>query len=405
MTPAAQLSFSEVLRIPAVKRLFIAQIVSVFGDFLALFAVVAHVTFNLHGTASQVSMVMVAFLLPLALVSPVAGVFVDKWNLKATMVGSDVIRGLLILSLVFVQSLNAIYLIFFSMAVVSAFFIPAQSVAVRTIAPAAGLMAVNGLMSQAIQGSQIIAPSISGGLVQAIGANLCFLVDALSFFLSAGILLMMPIHRERAAHTAAASVLSSMRDGFRFIFTHSTISFVIISMATGMLAVRAFGTLLSVYVRDVLASSPTAYGILNTLIGVGMIAGTQAITRLGRDIPKQTIVLYGLTLMGVAVLVTALFGLIPTTALGMLLLGFGAAFIMVTSQTLIQQETPREMLGRVSSALMSMMAVSQAMAIFVAGPIAERVGLRNLYLGSAVILLGVGLVGRSKLRAGIVSET
>jgi hypothetical protein len=52
-----------------------------------------------------------------------------------------------------------------------------------------------------------------------------------------------------------------------------------------------------------------------------------------------------------------------------------------------------------------MMAVSQAMAIFVAGPIAERVGLRNLYLGSAVILFGVGLVGRSKLRAGIVSET
>src|SRR5690349_62843 len=112
MTPSAgtPLSFGEVLRISAVKRLFIAQIVSVFGDFLALFAVIAHVTFNLHGTPTQIAMIMVSFLLPLALVSPLAGVFVDKWNVKLTMIGSDVIRGLLILSLVFVHnSLYAIY--------------------------------------------------------------------------------------------------------------------------------------------------------------------------------------------------------------------------------------------------------------------------------------------------------
>src|SRR5215208_2964644 len=208
MSPSAAtpLSFGEVLRIPAVKRLFIAQIVSVFGDFLALFAVVAHVTFNLHGTASQVSMVMVAFLLPLALVSPVAGVFVDKWNVKVTMVGSDVIRGLLILSLVFVNSVDAIYVIFFAMATVSAFFIPAQSVAVRTIAPAAGLLAVNGLMSQAIQGSQIIAPGIAGTLVEVVGANDCFLFDTVSFFFSAAMLMTIPIDRDLAPHTEAKSV-------------------------------------------------------------------------------------------------------------------------------------------------------------------------------------------------------
>jgi MFS family permease len=128
MTPGAAtpLSFSDVLRISAVKRLFIAQIVSVFGDFLALFAVIAHVTFNLNGTPTQISMIMVSFLIPLTLISPLAGVFVDKWNVKLTMVGSDVIRGLLILLLVFVDSINAIYAIFFALATVSAFFIPAQ---------------------------------------------------------------------------------------------------------------------------------------------------------------------------------------------------------------------------------------------------------------------------------------
>src|SRR5436190_17606957 len=170
-TPATPLSFKDVLQIRAVKRLWIAQIVSVFGDFLAIFAVLAYVTFNLHGTPTQVSLILVSFLTPLAIISPIAGVYVDKWNVKATMIASDVIRGLLILTLVFVHNLYAIYGIFFVLAAVSAFFIPAQSVAVRAIVPATGLMAVNALMSQAVQGSQIIAPSLAGGLVQLIGAN------------------------------------------------------------------------------------------------------------------------------------------------------------------------------------------------------------------------------------------
>ena len=89
----APLSFSDVLRMRPVRRLWIAQIVSVFGDFLALFAIISVVTFQLHGTATQVAMVLVSFMAPMAVVSPLAGVFVDRWPLKRTMVASDVIRG------------------------------------------------------------------------------------------------------------------------------------------------------------------------------------------------------------------------------------------------------------------------------------------------------------------------
>lgn len=397
-TPATPLSFRDVLQNSSVKRLWIAQIVSVFGDFLALFAVIAYVTFNLHGTPMQVSMIMVSFMTPLALFSPVAGVFVDKWNLKATMITSDVIRGFLIVALVFVHDLNAIYAIFFVLASVSAFFIPAQSVAVRTITPMAGLMAVNALMAQAFQGAQIIAPSVAGAVVQAIGANSCFVIDAASFFFSAAMVLSIPLHRETHASTRAATVLDSMRAGFRFMFGHPTVAFVILCMTTGMFAVRCFGALLSVYVRDVLSSTSAAFGILNTVIGIGMIIGTQSITRFGRHIAKQNLVVYGLGIMGLAVLLTAAFGLISTTAAGMLIMGFGAAFVMISAQTLVQQETPKEMLGRVMSALMSLNAASQAIAMFLAGPVAERAGIRNLYFVSAAMLLCIGLLGYSKLR-------
>src|SRR5215475_8539309 len=178
-------------------------------------------------------MVLVSFIAPMAIVSPLAGVFVDRWHLKRTMIASDVIRGLLVLALVFVHDMNLIYVILFTMSVVSAFFVPAQSVAVRTLVPMAGLMAVNGLMSQAQQGSLILAPSVAGGLVQLAGANSCFLYDAFSFFFSAALVMTLTIERE-APRTESSAVLESMRQGFNFIFKHSTISFVIISMTAGM---------------------------------------------------------------------------------------------------------------------------------------------------------------------------
>src|SRR5258708_4537127 len=179
-SPASILGFRDVLKNPNIKRLWIAQLVSVFGDFLAIFAVFSVVTFQLHGTPTQVSMILVAFLVPLAVVSPLAGVFVDKWNLKWTMIASDLIRGLLVVALLFVRDLWSIYAIFFLLSTVSSFFIPAQSVALRTLAPPGGLLTANALMQQAVQVSMIVAPALAGVLVEGLGANACFGFDILS---------------------------------------------------------------------------------------------------------------------------------------------------------------------------------------------------------------------------------
>ena len=392
------MSFREVLAIRPVRSLWIAQLVSIFGDFLAIFAVFSVATFQMHGTANQISMILVAFLTPLAILSPVAGVFIDRWNVKATMIASDLIRGVLVLALLFAHNFAAFYGVFLALSAVSAFFMPAQSVTTRTITPTAGLMAANGLMSQAIQGMQIISPAIAGLMVQWLGANACFIFDSVSFFFSAAMVATIAIHREPApAGQGARSILSSLGEGAKFVFTHAAISFVVISMTAGMFAIRCFGALLSVYVRDILRANAALFGTLNSLIGVGMIAGAQFVPRLARKVSKQHLVTYGLGGMGIAVFLTALFSTTATTALAMLGLGFGAAFIMIPSQTLIQQNTPKEMLGRVSSSLMSMLTSSQLIATFLAGPIAQSAGIRNLYYGSAVLLLLIAVIGYRQL--------
>src|SRR5215468_2860416 len=98
---AKQLSFGEVLALRPVRQLWIAQIVSVFGDFLALFAVLSDVSFRLRASAAQVALITVAFLIPFALLGPVAGVFVDRRDARRTMISSDLIRAALVIGLVF----------------------------------------------------------------------------------------------------------------------------------------------------------------------------------------------------------------------------------------------------------------------------------------------------------------
>ena len=96
--PAAPMSFRDVLRIDVMRRVWYAQIVSLFGDFLALFAVIAVVSFTMRGTPNQITGVQIAYMLPLVFVGPIAGVFVDRWPLMPTFVASDLIlAGLAVL--------------------------------------------------------------------------------------------------------------------------------------------------------------------------------------------------------------------------------------------------------------------------------------------------------------------
>ena len=403
-TPATTLGFRDVLAIPPIRRLWLAQLISVFGDFLAIFGVFSVATFRLHATAAEISLILVAFLLPLGLVSPLAGVLVDRWNVKRTMIASDLIRAVLVVFLIFVTDIRHIYAIFFALSTVSSFFIPAQTVTLRTLCPPEGLMAANALMSQAIQVTQIVSPAIAGVLVAGAGPNFCYYFDAASFLFSAFMVSAIAVHRapQPGAQNLRALV-ADLSTGLKFIFTHSAISFVMISMTVGMFAIRCFGALLAVYVRDVLSAGSAMFGILNSLIGVGMIMGTQFVHRFAAQRSKNHLVVFGLLTSGLFILLPAASATVTATVIGMLGLGFGVAFIFIPAQTMLQQVTPAAMLGRVSSSLWSALALTQVAALTLSGSTAQAIGIRNLYFASAAMLVLIAAAGWRKLASQEVS--
>src|SRR5690349_21076530 len=120
--PTVPMTLREVLRLTVMRRVFYAQMVSLLGDFLAIFAVISVVTYRMHGTPAQVTGVQFSYMLPLALLGPLSGVFVDRWPLKPTLIASDLIRAVLVLLLFVSTSIWQIYFILAALSCVSSFF-------------------------------------------------------------------------------------------------------------------------------------------------------------------------------------------------------------------------------------------------------------------------------------------
>ncbi len=388
------MGMKEVLAIPALRRLTLAQLVSVFGDFLAIFAVFSIVSFRLHGSPAQVSGVLVAYMLPQVFVRPLAGVFVDRWNVRRTMILSDLIRAALVVALVYATSIWHIYAVLVSLSIVSSFFGPAQTIGLRSLVPNEGLMSANALMMQAFQVTQILSPGVAALLIKLMSETACFWLDALTFLASATIVSTLPIERKTPGPSKAwSTVTGDLTEGVRFIFTHATLAFTILSMAAGLFAVRCYSALIAVYVRDILHASTGLFGTLGTLVGAGMIAGTQAVTRLGKVRSKEHMMVGGLFLVAAGILCLAIFGNVPVTVAATLALGFGVALVIIPAQALMQGQTPMEMLGRVTSSLMSVLAAAQVAGLMLSGSIAQVVGIRNSYFATSGLLVLIAAVG------------
>ena len=398
------MSMGAVLRISMMRRLWYAQIISVFGDFLALFAVIGVLTFKLHATPQQVTGVSIAYMLPIAVLGVIAGVFVDRWPLKPTMVSSDSLRAALVLLLLFAHQTWHFYAILAAISVVSSFFGPAQGVAIRSAVPLHGLRSANALMQQVMFGMRIIGPAIAAWLVATFGARVCYLADATSFVGSALLIASVPFvahskptpaaPAQPTEQSALTRIWTDMKQGINFIFHHAGLLFVILAMASAMFVVGCFGPLIAVYVRDSLHASANVFGIASALIGAGMLIGINALNALAKNVKNTVLVYAGLSGIALGLLFLTVFTHVWSTMLGDFIIGVAIAGIIIPAQTMMQQETPPALMGRVGSTMMSLIFGAQILGLILSGILANQIGVRYVFAVCAALLATLIIVGR-----------
>ena len=393
------MTFREVLGLTVMRRVWYAQLVSLLGDFLALFAVISVVAYRMHGTPQQVTGVQIAYMLPLALLGPLSGVFVDRWPLKPTLVSSDLIRAGLVLVLSVTTSMWQIYLVLCALSCVSSFFGPAQSVTIRTCVPLHGFISANALMQMGMMGTRVIGPAAAGALVAAFGPRICYALDFASFLVSAALITSVAIVRPPAppraetANNRVQAVVHDMGEGIRFIVHHAAISFVVMAMAAGLFVIGCFGPLIAIYVREWLHANAGTFGMVSAMVGIGMMAGMPVVRRLSGTVPNATLVLAGLAGIGLGALLLGAFTFVPTAMLANFTLGFAFAGVIVPAQTLLQRETPHALMGRISSTVMSVVFFAQLLGLTLSGVLAQVLGVRAVFFLCAAlawVLTGAG---------------
>jgi DHA3 family macrolide efflux protein-like MFS transporter len=396
--PAPTPSYRTVLRNSGYRRLLFGQVISIWGDFLALFAVMDLLAFRLHAGPAAVIMLSFWALLPQAMFSPIAGGLVDRWDFKRTLVGSDFARALLVTPLLFFHQLPVIYVIFMGLGIGSSLFSPARSILMKLLVADEELIAANGLLQQAFLLSRMLAMPAAGLLVAFLGPTGCFRVDIASFLISGLMILSIPVRRPPKPERKWAHFGTDLREGLRFLVGSPALSGMVCALGMALFAGSSMTPLLALYVRDRMPTNSLFFGILAGLVGAGAIAGIQTIPVLRRRFDDFQLVLWGLMTLAGSALLMALLQSEVLVAGGAFGIGFGIGLILTPAQTLLQRRTPLPVLGRVSSAVDAVISLAQLGGMVLSGACAQAAGIRAVFLG-CTLLTGASAIVLKAVRA------
>jgi MFS family permease len=388
-----EVSFRQVLRNKDFLRLWLAGFISTFGDWLATVALISLLAFRLKGTPSQVSLVLMSYIVPFVIVGPLLGVFADRWDVKKAMVLSDIIRAVLAVLLLFSTQPYHFYLIILALSSVSCLFMPCQNIAVQNLVRKEELLVANSLNLQTEQFTKIIGPAFAGALIEILGERICFIIDGFTFAVSALLIATISPIRDHSKDKPSRSTFAELRDTVSFIWSHRAIRFMILSTAVAVIALGGYSSTVAVYVRDVLSSSAVVYGGMVSSVGVGTVIGALLVAKAGQNRSKMRLMALGFLTIGVSILVLAALRNAPVAITASVFVGFGLAFVMIPSETLIQEETPMTTLGKVGNVALALTTGAQLLGLLVGGTVANNAGTIVVYYFISGMLMITALVG------------
>jgi len=380
---------------PAFSAMWLGQVVSSLGDRVHQVALVFLVAQATGNSPFALGCVFAAVTVPTVLVGPLAGALVDRWDRKRVMVGSDVLRG----AIVALIPLGAQFVVLvFVLASVSAFFRPARAAALPQVVPDEDLMTANSAMWLADTASDLFGYTLGGLFVAFLGSQLAlaFWVDGASYLSSAVLVAAVSIPPLAAAAAVPATLRADLSEGWRFLRSETVLFATTVQASIAEYGLGAL-TVLSPLLIELLPlnglQAPSAYGMFEMAMGVGLVAGGIVIGGLAERMPKGRSIVGAFVALGT--MIVAL-GLTHSLALALLLAaGAGVANVtfVIPSQTIFQQRTPGSMLGRVVAIRLAMVNSALAAAMITGGGIAQLVGVRPVLIACGVLTVIAGIAG------------
>ena len=382
--------------------LWTGQLVSLLGDRIHVIALGALVA--TRGTALEVGITFAMTAVPSVLLGPLAGVFVDRWDRRRTMIACDLVRAVLVLAvpLAFEVHIGLVYVTAFAIATVTLLFRPAKTAVIPAVVGERDLVAANSALSVPETAADLIGFPVAGLIVTALKSVLgaAFVLDAGTYLVSAVLLWAMILPRqveEPGERMSVATVWREMAEGFGFLWRQRTLLSNTLLSTVAQVAVGAEIVVSLLYARDVVdrgsLSFEQLYSLLLTALAVGSVLAGVAVGAVGARLAKGPMVIIGFIGMGSALAVA---GLVRDPILAMVAFFFTGAFNMVfiiPTVTLFQELTPQRLMGRVVSSRQALVFGSIAASMALSGYLAELIGPAQVLVVSGAVCAAAGAIG------------
>jgi predicted MFS family arabinose efflux permease len=392
--------FAALLKNRGFMLLWIGQLISQLADkvfFVLMIALLKlYLPVNSAGDDGRFYLYM-AFTVPAMLFGSAGGVIVDRVPKKLIMVGSDAVRGVLMLLIPFLPREFGILLFFtFSISTVTQFFAPAEQASIPLLVKREGLMAANALFSSTMMAALIIGNAVANPMLNWFESfNKGFgkeLVVGCLYILSA--VIMMPIHfkenKQIDPGTVAINPWAEFLLGLRYLKQNRLVWNAMLQIVT-LYCVFAALIELAIGMAARLHLAPEEFSSFVASAGVGMVIGAAILGNFGHRLYNRPLPLIGFSIMAISL---GLFIFIDNQplALGLcIFLGVGAAFVNVPMQTLIQQQTPPEMHGKVFGFQNHAVNIALTAPLLITTKLVNGFGLSAVLLGMSIVVGAVGL--------------
>jgi MFS family permease len=396
---------------PSFSALWAGQLISLFGDRIHQMALAA-VVLGATGSALASALVFVAATLPNLFFSPIAGALVDRWDRKEVLVVSDILRAAAVL-LVPIAAVTNVYLVYplvFMITTISIFFRPARVAILPQIVEEDELLTANSAMWVGETVADGIGYPLAGIFVVALGSALplAFWLDAVTYLASAILLSTIvvgaPLRSRSNATTGAdaasvreGGIVGELKEGWRFLRREPTLLANTVQATVAQLTVGVMIGLTPAYALTVFGGSPfgweAVYSFVEASQSLGNLVGGFVIGLVGTRLAKGRMIISGYTVFGFLLFLFSMSG-----DLGIVLgLAFGSGIanmaFLIPSQTLFQERTPAELLGRVVGFRFSLVFGAMTLAMAVGGLLADSVGVTTVIAASGIVSMAAGLAG------------
>jgi MFS family permease len=365
------------------RLLYIGQTISQLGDWFNTVAVYS-LLLDLTGSATAVAWMLIVQMLPIGIVGPLAGVVVDRMNRRRLMMAADILRGSVILGLLLVRRGDQIWIAYLVTAIAvaaQAFFEPARTATIPNVTTADELLPANALSSATWSAMLAIGASVGGVVTAVFGRDVAFIVNSLSFFVSALFIAATrydatPAARPRRARAIDLTGIPDLVDGFRYVRRHAHVAALMLVKAGWGLAggILLLLTIFGQRVFPIGAGAAAGIGVLFGARGVGAALGPITLRWILGQQPGTLRRTIGPAyfMIGVFYVALAMAPVLPLATVCVLFAHFGGSILWVFSTVLLQMEVPDEFRGRVFAAELALVTLTSSVSSYLTGYFLDR---------------------------------